>query len=432
MAKSILSFFLSIVTVFMSFTATLNIKKAPDYETDFVPVLRFEVMSDTHVKAIGDTHSSRLQKAVSFAYDYANKSDSYKNLDAVVIAGDLTNNGTYDQFTGFAATVKSVVKNDTNFLAVVAKNHDGYTHDRQSLEIYSDLTGNDADYHSVINGYHFIGISASKTKGEHYSEYQREWLRNELDKAVADDPTKPVFITHHEHVLNTVYGSSDFDGWGMDYFKDILSDYPQIVDFSGHSHYPLNDPRSIWQGDFTAVGTGAIAYMELTVENDRKVHPKDFTNAAQAWIVEVDAENRVRLVGVDVLRGEYLCEYIINSPAQKDTFEYTPEKMEAASSAPAFAADAKISAKKVFGQYQFTVPAARSTDGKIVFIYKINIYDEDGNNTYSDYIVNNYWNAQPFKTVTFKPGLVKSGSTVEITAMNAYYMASDALTYTVK
>lgn len=432
MAKSILSFFLSIVTALMSFTATLNTNKVPDYKTDFVPVLRFEVMSDTHVKAIGDSHSSRLQKAVSFAYDYASKSDSYKNLDAVVIAGDLTNNGTLDQFTGFAATVKSVVKNDTSFLAVVAKSHDGYTHDRKSLEIYSDLTGNDADYHRIINGYHFIGISSSKTKGEHYSEYQREWLRNELDKAVADDPTKPIFVTHHEHVLNTVYGSSDFDGWGLDYFKDILCDYQQIIDFSGHSHYPLNDPRSIWQGDFTAVGTGAIAYMELTVENDRTVHPNDYKNAAQAWIIEVDAKNRVRLVGVDVLRGEYLCEYMIDSPSQRDTFEYTPEKMEAASSAPVFADDAQISVKKTFGMYRFTVPAAQSTDGNIVFIYKINIYDADGNNTYSDYIVNNYWNAHPFETVTFKTGAVKSGSTVEITALNAYYMASDALVYNVK
>ena len=172
--------------------------------------------------------------------------------------------------------------------------------------------------------------------------------------------------------------------------------------------------------------------MELTVENDRKVHPKDYTNAAQAWIVEVDKNNRVRFVGVDVLRGEYLCEYIVDSPADKESFEYTPEKMAASSSAPVFAEGAEIKAKKVFGVYDFTVPAATSTDGKIVFIYKINVFDTDGNNVYSDYVVNNYWNSDSFKNITFKTNAPKSGYTVEITALNAYYMASEPLTYTVK
>lgn len=432
MIRAIIAIMLSIVSTILAGTNQNNMMTAPDYETDFVPEVRFEVMSDTHIKKINDDHSSRLQKAINFAYDYSSKNPYYDKLDAVVIAGDLTNNGTVSQFVGFSAALKTALHDDTKFLGVVAKNHDGYTFDKLSQSLFKTVTGNDSDYHTVINGYHFIGLSASKIIGKQYDNHQKEWLRAELDKAVADDPSKPIFVTHHEHSLNTVYGSSDFDGWGLEYFRDIINDYPQVIDFSGHSHYPSNDPRSIWQGEFTAVGTGAIAYMELTVDNDRKVHPEDNENGAQSWIVEVDKNNRVRLIGVDVLRGEYLCEYVIDSPADINARQFTPELNEASSSAPVFASGSSITAEKLRFGYKFTAPAAESTDGKIVFLYRINIYDKDGNNIYTDRVVNNYWNADSFKEITFKTDSVPSGSRVEITALNAYYMESAPLVYIVE
>ena len=432
MIKAIIAFLLSIASTILAGTNQNNMTTAPDYEKDFVPEIRFEVMSDTHIKMINDSHSSRLQKAVNFAYDYSSKNPYYNKLDAVIIAGDLTNNGTIGQFVGFSAALKTALRVDTKFLGVIAQNHDGYALGKLSQSLFKTVTGNDSDYHTVINGYHFIGLSASKKIGSQYDSQQKEWLKAELDKAIADNPDKPVFVTHHEHSANTVYGSSDFDGWGLEYFRDILNDYPQVVDFSGHSHYPANDPRSIWQGEFTAVGTGAIAYMELTVDNDRKVHPEDNENGAQAWIAEVDKNNRVRLTCIDVLRGEYLCEYIINSPAEINARQYTPEKNEVSSAAPVFDSGASVTAEKIRRGYKFTVPAAKSTDGKIVFLYRINIYDSDGRSIHTDRVVNNYWNADSFGEITFKTNSVPSGSRVEITALNAYYMESEPLVYTVE
>ena len=104
-----------------------------------------------------------------------------------------------------------------------------------------------------------------------------------------------MFVTHHEHNIETVYGSSVYDGWGVPYFKAILNQYPQVVDFSGHSHFPLNDPRSVWQGKFTAIGTGAIYYSEFTVEGLRSYHPADSEQTATCWIVELNDKGDLHL-----------------------------------------------------------------------------------------------------------------------------------------
>ncbi len=427
MSVKFISVIVSIVTVFLSIGLPFNKTEAPDDNSGFVPVIRFAAMSDTHIQFLADKKIGRIQKALSLAYSDARKDENYNQLDAAIFAGDLTDNGRRDQFIAFQSALDSALKDETQPLAVVAKSHDGNTLDKESLSYYKKLTGLDTDFHYIIKGFHFIGLSASATKGDHYSEYQRVWLKEQLAQAAADGPQKPIFLVHHEHMMDTVYGSSEFDGWGMSYFKDIISQYPQIIDFSGHSHYPLNDPRSIWQGEFTAVGTGAIYYAELTVDSDRTVHPEGNRKIAQMWITEVDSSNTVRLRGFDALSGSLLCEYYLNDIADASKRQYTPALQEKRAGAPAFESGAALKIKKSFGKYKVTVPAAKSTDDYKVFLYRIFVYDKDGNEVHTEYIVNNYWVNDDFDSVTFKIKAEK-GFTIKVTAENSYGMPSQALT----
>lgn len=429
MSKKLVALLLSSITVIMSLFLPVSSRVAPEDSGDFVPVLRFVVASDSHVRTLFDVRSRRIQNVLTLAYSDARQDENYQKLDAAVFAGDLTDNGTVFQFMGFKAAVDSVLSDETKLMAVVAKNHDGYTFDKKSLSLFTDLTGQPSDYHNVVGGFHFIGLSASAEPGEHYSEYQRVWLKEQLEEAVKDDPEKPIFVTHHEHVSDTVFGSGELDGWGLEYFKDILSEYPQVVDFSGHSHYPLNDPRSIWQGDFTAVGTGALKYAEFTVDGKNRVHPDGYKKIAQMWIVEVNAENEVRLRGYDALNSVLLCEYLIKNPSDKENRQYTPEKQQAAASAPTFAENAELKVKKSFGKYTVTVPAAQSTDSNPVFLYRYSVLDESGNEVSSEYIMNNSWLGKTYERVSFKLK-AESGSTVRVVAENAYKMQSEPLTAT--
>ncbi len=270
--KKFVAFLLSLI-ISCSFAA--NAFAAQD-ET-FTPVIRFAVSSDTHILGGDNTAmEARISKMLNIAYSEAEKDSFYNELDAFLVVGDLTNDGTKDEFDRFWNAVSGGLKGKTRFLGVVAKNHDGYEMKRKEMrDYYSSLTGNPADFNVVIGGYHFIGVSASEKKSSHYDSSQKKWLKEQLDEATKEDPNRPVFVIHHEHVRNTVYGSSTFDGWGIKHFTSILKNYPQVVDFSGHSHFPLNDPRSIWQNEFTAIGTGAIYYSEFTVEKLSAHHPED-------------------------------------------------------------------------------------------------------------------------------------------------------------
>ncbi len=419
--SAFLTFAIFITNLFSSFIAV----GVPADTSEFTPVIRFLAASDSHVGSMGDRQSLRMQKALKMAYAIAETDEEYKKLDAALFVGDMTDNGRKDQFLGFSAAANAVLKDETQLLAVLAKSHDGSTLDKGSLDYYSGISGENTDLHKVINGYHFIGLSASKTQGDHYSEYQREWLTAQLDAAVAEDPTKPVFVFQHEHIQNTVYGSSDFEGWGMDYFKDILEKYPQVVDFSGHSHYPLNDPRSIWQGEFTAVGTGALYYAEFTIDDVRTYHPDGNKEVATFWIVEVDADNRIRLRGIDLAEGEVLIEYVLENPANPLNREYTPAKQAAKSSAPVFDADADIELKNKWGKYTVEVDAAESADGMPIVLYRANIYAENGEFIRQNWTLPEYYVAGEQDEIEIDLGTVDADRfTVEIVAETAYGVQS--------
>lgn len=424
MLQALTSFFLAFLTFFASIVNCCVKVTPPEDKTDFTPVIRFMVASDTHIDAAGDKASRRINKAIKLSYAIAEADKEYQKLDAVMFVGDVTNSGRKDQFCGFKSTTDSALKDGTQLIAALAKSHDGSTMDKKSLEYFSELTGLENDIHTVINGFHFITLSASKTEDEHYSEYQREWLRTQLNAAVQDDPSKPIFVANHEHVKNTVYGSTDADGWGIDYFSDILKDYPQIVHFSGHSHYPVNDPRSIWQGEFTAVGTGAIKYLEFTVENENRVHPSGYQKEAEFWLVEVDANNRIRLRAYDLIEQQMLCEYILDNPLSR---EYTPEKQVARSKAPVFK-DTDVKVRKSFGKYKVTFDRAYSTDGMPVFLYRAYLLNKDGDEIGMSYYMPKYYSATLDDTVKISmENADKNAAYVKIVAETAYGVQSQPI-----
>lgn len=416
-------FFLSVLISYGSFISLfINPMNPPKDTGDFTPVIRFAITSDSHITTIGDVQTSRLEKMIKLSYKIAENDEEYKNLDAVLIAGDVTDMGTKIAFGSIKAATDPVLKGDTQFLATVSTSHDDRNLGKESLELYSSIMGQETDFHRIINGYHFIGISASTIEGEHYSEYQKEWLVEQLDSAVADDPTKPIFVLQHEHISNTVYGSSDFEGWGMPDFAEILKNYPQVVDFSGHSHYPINDARSIWQGEYTALGTGGLYYGEITVDDVKTVHPKGYRFVSTFWIVEVGANNRIRFRAVDLKSKQYLCEYMLDNPFER---KYTPTQQIARSKPPVFADDANI---KISGNY-VKFDAAESTDGMPIFIYRAFAVDAEGNRIPVGKTVAQYYKYNvPDKVKIELENLPDGNYTLEVVAENCYGIQSNPLT----
>ena len=400
-----------------------------DAPADFTPVLRLAVCSDAHIDAADDLKCTRLRTQMRTVYAIAGQDKAYRDVDAFLVAGDSTDRGAPEQYAAFAASVRAELRGSTQMRAVVAKNHDNWTGEGKSgLSYYREATGLPTDFHIVLRGFHIIGISTCEAEGEYYAPAQRDWLDAELRKSAAEDAKKPIFVLHHEHVKDTVYGSTDTDGWGIAYFKDIFEQYPQIVHLSGHSHYPINDPRSVYQKDFTAIGVGALHYAELTVDEKNKIRPGDNREINEGWIIEADAQYRIRLRGFDYLTNTQIASYFLAHPADKTRYTLTPAQQKARSSAPVFPPNATLTQAQTDEQVFVTVPRAESTDGFPVVLYRVYLTGKDGAELTAGYAIPPYWyaNAIPAYTVCLpKPD---GAFSIRAAAENAYGMASACLT----
>jgi Icc-related predicted phosphoesterase len=363
-------------------------------------VLRFAAMSDVHLNG-SKTQAEylRFEKALDFMYDYSSKQE-YKNFDVLLVAGDMTNNGNDSELQAFADIVKSKVKDGTQKMFVMG-NHEYSKNDPETVQKrWESYAGMSKNSHIVVNGYHFIGVSP-----ENYNSYTyvSEWLDSELAKAVADDPEKPVFVTQHYHIADTVYGS---DLWGTSQLTAVLKKYPQIVNFSGHSHYPVNDPRSIHQKYFTSLGCGTLSYFELEPGMDYGTIPPDAGKAAQFYVVEVYSDNSVVFKPYDLITGRFFpTEYSITDPSDTTKFTYTDARAET-SDKPKFADGTKLEISGITAT-GCTLSFKQATDGENLHSYRFDFYTKDGTKAATFKVWSNFYFLDNGDTMTYAMNAAK-------------------------
>lgn len=285
----------------------------------FDPVFRMVVMSDIHYKADIPTEPERFKKGMELAYKYARK-NSYSAIDALFVVGDFANRGQEDEMLLFKNSLSESVAPETETVLMLASHEFMSAGVEAAYEKLGRIFSKAPDEHKVINGFHCISMSCDK--GCEIQEKKQEWLKRELAIAADDDWKKPIFVFQHPHLSGTVYGSIN---WGENDIISILMNYPQVVDFSGHSHAPINDPRSVHQKYFSSFGTGSLSYFELD-EFDKLggTVPLNAHECAQFLIVEVDAQNRVLVKPFDILSGEFFeNEWLIEKPHDPGSFTYT-------------------------------------------------------------------------------------------------------------
>ena len=309
---------------------------------DMRPVLRFAIASDVHVEDEGrsEVEEARLETMWRMAYRHADESPTgYHGLDAVVFAGDFTNRGTLSSMQTFKQICETHRREGTE-LVVSLGNHEFFSDGDTTVERYAQVFSVPEDQHLVLNGFHMIKLSPD---GEAFGKDKLDWLRRELEAAAKDTPRRPVFVIQHQHVKGTVYGST---GWGVDGLYEVLKDFPQAVDFSGHSHFPIQDDRSLWQGDFTAVGTGTLSYTEMGLNgvSTDYVFPHGKQGDYKLWeasgardygvfqIVEVDRWGNILLTGYDLDSETLLFTRRIDRPIKPSAFQTNEEKARSAPS----------------------------------------------------------------------------------------------------
>lgn len=236
-----------LISILIVLLATLGIAGTV-LATEETPNLRIGVISDSH-----NSHDW-LKKALT---DYKEK-----GVDVIIYAGDLTQDGLESQMKAFADTWLSVFPNHKNgeedvVPFIINGNHDlwGDGCSAENWEKYMGISWEEV-YFTTVKGYAFVGANWG---------YEGD-IGPKMQAAAAQSGDKPIFYVQHPHPQDTCYGS---DAWGdKGAAGKILKNYPNVVAFSGHSHYPLTNERSIWQGEYTSIGTSTLDYVSLESGKD--------------------------------------------------------------------------------------------------------------------------------------------------------------------
>ena len=393
----------------------------PAVPADFKPEIRLVIFTDSHNK------NDHVADAVDTAYELFDNDETYAGVDGFFGLGDFSSIGGEGDYVNYINTLREHVREET-VLINIHGNHE--FKDDNYKEYFVKNFGQEPDTVTEINGFSCIAFSGERSATEWtFTPSSLQWLNNSITEAEKKSGGKPIFVFQHPHVWGTVYGSTY---WGDPQLNLIFNSHPGIVDFSGHSHYPMNDPRSIFQGSYTTVGCGAMATFETDKNYLPGHHPDGYDPAAQMCIVEGESDGSVRIRGYDLLSDTYFCDYYIEDANNPDTFAYTYKNMKAHDAAPVFKTDTKATAyKNEGGEWVISFDEAQPADGYIVHNYKAIIKDESGKTVVSEKFVDDYFVFDDDSTADFRIGnSLESGKTYSLTvvAESAYHKKSDTLT----
>ena len=382
-------FLTSLIGVVFMFTGIKSGTSGQETKTpeDFTPVLRFAVCSDIHLSGEENQDAAvRLRNLFTDMYSYSAES-SYKNLDALLVAGDFTGGGREKEYLMFNKIIKENMKDSTQLLTVLG-NHEFIEYRdvdaTVGYDVYKKFINENVDTHVVINGYHFIGVSYDDD-GKSFKN-KMVWLDKTLAEATKDDPTKPVFVVNHPHPTLTVYGSINWSDMSL---RTVLSKYPQVVDFSGHSHYAPSDPRSVWQGEFTAVGCGSLsAFMGNLnyIEGDKDAPGK----SGGAWLVECDAQGNVSMKLYDIENRMFFSgiDYYFTNLSDSAKRTHNWHKQKSLDTAPLFPENSAVSSTKENDEVIISFPEAKGYYE--AENYKIKVTDSKNKTVFEKTVISEY------------------------------------------
>jgi 3',5'-cyclic AMP phosphodiesterase CpdA len=338
--------------------------------------------------------------------------------------GDLTDNGFQEEYDRFFSLYNAKKQPLTVSLFAIG-NHDYWNglSEEEAQKRFLKETGMDSIYyHKVIKGYHFIilGPENGLTEG-YYSKEQIKWLGEQLEQAEKDDPKKPIFVFLHQPMKNTVFGSE----WGTEINGELLNntlkEYPQVINFSGHTHYPLDDPRTIHQKDFTSLGTSSVSYMWTEAGYLQGELPPGCEKISQGLIVEV-YKNKVVIKRRDFHKNDWTGKpWEIKLPVQKKKFEYTETRDQIN---PTFPKEASISiVKENTTANSLEIKFSQAVDNLLLHSYKVTAKVKETGKTVTEYkAFSEYYNDPVPKWLSLPVQGLKPGTTyvIKVTALDAF------------
>lgn len=342
--------------------------KSSEFDENAI-VATYGVVSDTHIDGVNTTPGNKFRNALRILGENVASSDK-NGVDGILVAGDLINDpyrsaSYYVQADYFKEIYESVYDPKKVPMVYTVGNHDVYQQwsghtvaDAQNISsrLGADYFLTDVDNdsriarecrHCIVGNTHVLCVtpnSAMVNNDAGYDPLSVIWLDDQLRAITTKDPESYVLVLTHPMIHNTVYGSDLVLGslaWYTSALTSVLEKYPQAVVFGGHLHFPLNDPRSVWQGDFTVFGTASVRYM--AIENGGYEDMAGVTTMAdkdefsQGILLEFDANGNMRAKRMDFYHDAVIGEPLVFSYPKADKSHlqaYSHVRRRAANTAP--------------------------------------------------------------------------------------------------
>ena len=295
------------------------------------PLLKIEMLSDTHIGAEG------AEEFVINALDGI--SNDAQKADGLIIAGDLSNNGTEENVARFYGILKE--HNKIENVVTAAGNHDmgqmtykGSETRPRMIDYRNGYIGDKGDkiyYSTEINGFKFIVLG---DEGENIncitvSDEQIDFLAKELEEGSKNGA--PVFVICHwppafingSWLLWPIWPGGNIGAVTTAKIRKIMNAYDNVFFISGHLHMGLNNnPVQTMLSLATFENHGNTTFINLpSVGKTGRFGVKDRGTGME---IKVYAD-RVEFLGRNYVTGEYYeqCTY------SERLVEFAPELLPA-------------------------------------------------------------------------------------------------------
>ncbi|MBR3728473.1 MAG: PQQ-binding-like beta-propeller repeat protein [Muribaculaceae bacterium] len=214
-------------------------------------VVKLAILSDVHVTP-GNANEGKLREAVA----EINATD----VDAVMMTGDLTNEGSDEQLRN----IKGILDGISHPLYVIPGNHEN-NWSQSACKTFNDLWGNDR-FVFTVDGLVVVGMNCGpfmKMGDGHIKQEDLLWLDSTLTTMVK--PGMQVLSVNHYPILD------DLDNYRA--YVDILKKYPVVTHQCGHYHtWRLYETDGINGVMVRALdmGGGNYGYTLMTIDLDRQ------------------------------------------------------------------------------------------------------------------------------------------------------------------
>lgn len=370
--------------------------------------LSLAAISDVHIEGSSDAYANKFTSALNQLKVKAAESDA-NGIDGVMVVGDLIQRAEITMAQNFKALYEDVFKPTEVPMIYTIGNHDmnpkydwtpstvaqsvamsnTFGDEYFKTDIDNTMRNNYEARHCVIGGYHILAVTPNGDQPITYSPNVITWLDQQLDAITKTDPNRYVIVLTHPMIYNTIYGSLlGEDGgvwtstlpnyWATRVLTGVLEKYPQVVSFHGHLHFPINDPRSLWQGKWTALGCGSTRYMAIEPAGWEGISStptvmNDANNFSQGYLVQFDVNGNMRIVKMDFFNNGTIGEpYVMQYPdaAGANLAKYNNVTRKAANQAPTMST---IEAKDVKDNEAASVTFAAGKDDEFVHHYIVTL-----------------------------------------------------------